>query len=172
MDQIAAVLSLGALLISAVALLLAVSAVLRANRFEARFPGFGESGIKEGATVEIAPLSKFLVPAELERVLHGPSILIFTSGGCPACEDLYKRLHASTPFEEEIYVIGAREDKADEVPKWVHRIFDPESQLQHSFGVNGTPQAFVIRSGRVVSKMLGPEIERLRGQRARAAVVN
>jgi hypothetical protein len=155
MVAVALALGIVAVVISGLAALLAVGAVLRVQRLEqsARTPI-----IKALTTGEVAPtdmLSGYLkTPSDELRL--GSQFLVFISPECEPCSEVVKVLNTTwTPEDsaETLLVIEVASSEtslrglATFAAPWIR---DDDGDIARAFGVPGFPFAFRVAQGRVV----------------------
>jgi hypothetical protein len=169
MTQLAAVLSLAALLISVAAGVLSLAATIRVNALSERFPNF-ESGLRAGSDVPTSVLLEVLDRSDLDRFVRGPTAAIFISADCPPCRELVAKLHDTPEPNRAVYAFEDASSKAgiDRLPSWLSVVSDPDRRVQRAFKVVGTPQTFLIKDSKVESNVVGSNTDWLDGEHVTA----
>jgi hypothetical protein len=157
MDQLAALIALLALVVSVIALLLALATTLRINSVE-RLGNRSILGLAVGTAIPAGALAKYLPPDELDAFLAGPTLAIFGSAECPPCRDLYGRLNRLPSPTGRVYLVETEGRSSAFVPNWVRKVVDKDRSMQHAFAVGGTPTTFLVRQGHVVDKAMGANV--------------
>lgn len=94
-----------AVVLSILALLLAVGAVIRLQR-QRGSPMEAYKGLPDGSPVGASVIAQFLDGEQVDAWLDGPTLLSIVSESCPACEEFIVELNNLLPSGVRVLVIS------------------------------------------------------------------
>lgn len=159
--DLTAVLALLAVGLSLAALIVALGATVRVDRFvRAGIPP--RMGLHVGMEVDNDLLSSVLPEATRAAWLAGPSIILFASSSCEPCLELVRKVrerghmvHQPRVLLVELASTGADNGSGNSIEFDAIVVQDTDGRLQRAFQVAGTPHTFLIEGGRVKRQTVG-----------------
>lgn len=160
MDLTAAV-ALLALAVSLAALVVAVGATVRVDRFvRAGVPP--RMGLAVGTEVDSEMLGPALSEGTRTAWLEGPSVILFASSSCEPCRELLRnvRERGGGPYRPPLLIVELATRDEDgglgmTVPSDAIVVRDSNGRLQQAFQVSGTPHTFLVEGRRVKRQTVG-----------------
>ncbi len=161
MEAVALAFGAGALLLSIVALILALGVAVRVRNLEedAHPP---RAGLPVGAPVPRQPLTELLGgnASWLDR-----SLVLFASASCEPCRDLVAGLSQGlTPTQMPVILVepGSVDGSFAGLLQFpATRVSDEDGTVRMAFQAHATPHTFLVRDGRVAEQQLGADVERV-----------
>lgn len=151
-----------ALLVSVVALVMALGVAVRLKTLEdTALPP--RAGLPVGSSAPRQPLTDLL---DGDSRWLADALLLFASPDCGPCRDLLTALRGRlTRRARPVILIEPRlrggESLAELLDIPVIRVVDEAGAVRSAFMAHATPHTFVVRDGRVADQILGANVERV-----------
>jgi len=151
-----------ALLISVVALIMALGVAVRLKALEdAALPP--RAGLPVGSSVARQPLTDLL---DGDSRWMADALLLFASPDCEPCRDLLTAFRGrfTRPARRVILIeppLPGRDSLADLLDVPVTRVVDEAGAVRSAFMAHATPHTFLVRDGLVADQILGANVERV-----------
>jgi thiol-disulfide isomerase/thioredoxin len=159
--DLTAALALLAVALSLAALIVALGATVRVDRFV----GAGvppRMGLHVGTEIGNDTLGPVLPDATRAAWLEGPSIILFASSSCEPCRELVRkvgergrRAHQPRIVVVELAATDADSGIGNSIDFEAIVVRDMDGRLQQAFQVAGTPHTFLIAGSRVKRQAVG-----------------
>lgn len=162
MDVLAVLLGAAALLVSVVALIMALGVAVRLRALEdVALPP--RAGLPVGSSVPRQPLTDLL---DGDSRWLADALLLFASPDCGPCRDLLTALRGQfTGSTRPVVLIepplAGSESLADLLDVPVTRVVDEAGAVRSAFMAHATPHTFLVRDGLVADQILGANVERV-----------
>ncbi|PZR63933.1 MAG: hypothetical protein DLM71_03565 [Chloroflexi bacterium] len=167
MDVLALCLAAAALLLSMVAVLLAVGVTLRVSHMEGHGAPTPSAGLAVGSEIPRPFVASLPPGSDIEAWLEGPSLIVFAAANCQPCRELMASIS-----DTDLHLFGNRvaiierpgpdgSPLTDSVRCEADYVTDPDGGLAKAFETNVTPHSFAILGGRIAAQTIGAEVTQL-----------